>query len=346
MVRVLIIHASDTPEGGIVNATLFYALALRSCGHEPVLWTASKGLKALGDAAGVETVCDPAIKGGLSIFHPGLIARARRLRPGLGAVVHQGARLFAFGRLWFRGVPEFVVFHNRKIGGRRRFSNWLAISETHYHELKACVAAEGLDRNVGLIRNGPLPRRAETVPPRVRSDITIIGALSNFAPEKDTGLLIRAFAKVADRHKQLRLVLAGDGPDAAPCKALAGELGLADRVSFPGWYEDTRAFFASLDLFCLSSREESFALVAVEAMQASLAVISTDTFGPRDIIIPGETGWLTPVGDVDAYSAAISQALSAPALAYEMGQCGALRVKSLYAPEPAGRILETALGLK
>ena len=345
MARILIVHASDTPEGGIVNATLFYALALRARGHTPVLWTASQGLNKLAVEAGIETFCNPAIKGGFSLFHPALIARARRLRPGLQAVVHQGARLFAFGRAWLRGVPEYVVFHNRKIGGRKRFSNWLAISSAHRDELTTAAAAKGLKRTVGLIRNGPLPRPETSQVPARRTAIETIGALSNFAREKDNGLVLRAFAKVARRHADLRLILAGDGPDLETCMSLASELGIAEHVSFPGWYKNTEAFFSSVDLFCLTSREESFALVVVEAMQAGLAVISTDTYGPRDIVLPGVTGWLIPVGDAAALATAIEQAVLSPARTIDMGQLGAQRVKTHYDLVPAGQALEAALQL-
>jgi glycosyltransferase involved in cell wall biosynthesis len=79
---------------------------------------------------------------------------------------------------------------------------------------------------------------------------------------------------------------------------LSRELGVGDRLMFVGKQEQMEDILAIADLFLLTSEYESFGLAALEAMAAGVPVISTNAGGLREINIPGETGYLSDVGDI------------------------------------------------
>jgi UDP-glucose:(heptosyl)LPS alpha-1,3-glucosyltransferase len=77
--------------------------------------------------------------------------------------------------------------------------------------------------------------------------------------------------------------------------ALAGELGIADRVVFAGVTDDMAGCYASADLLAMPSRFDTFGLVVLEAMAAGLPVIITDKTGAKDLVTTGREGFVLPV---------------------------------------------------
>ena len=130
-------------------------------------------------------------------------------------------------------------------------------------------------------------------------------------PEKDFELLLRAFARLVE-HRDASLVILGEGPLRTKLEDLAVRLGIADRVAMPGFRVDTSPFYATADLFVLSSTSEGFGNVLVEAMAAGLPVVSTNCPGPCEVLDHGRYGCLVPAGDVEALTAAMKAALTKP----------------------------------
>lgn len=344
--EVIILHASETDNGGIVAATVFYAAALIAAGYPAEIWTPSLALKKRARDLGIPVFCRKAFRNAAApIVSPAIVARALKARFHAKAVIHQGEKHWLFGRVWLRGLAESVVFHNDKIGQRRLFKHWLALSNRHRDVLDRFAQINGLKPKISVIRNGPLPLASHMAQTRQPKRIATIGALSNFGNKKGNDILIRAFASVCARGHDVRLVLAGNGFEFKKCQALALELGVQEKIDWLGWLWDTRTFFDQIDVFCLPSRNEPFGIVVTEAMQAGLPVIATDTNGPSDIVIAGETGWIVPVGDVGALSSALIDAIENPARAAAYGAAGFDRYLKVYSPEPAGVRLAEALGL-
>ena len=126
--------------------------------------------------------------------------------------------------------------------------------------------------------------------------------------QKNHALLIRSFASLP--RSDARLMILGEGALRAELAQLAMSLGILDRVVMPGFASDPWPYYASADLFVLSSDYEGFANVVAEALQAGLPVVSTDSpHGPREILDDGRFGRLVPVGDVTALAEAIAAEL-------------------------------------
>lgn len=141
----------------------------------------------------------------------------------------------------------------------------------------------------------------------------IVLGMGRLAPQKDFATLLRAFASTATRH-DARLVILGEGEERAELERLATTLGIASRVSLPGFAADPYPLLANADLFVLSSRFEGSPNALIEAMACGARVVSTDCpSGPREILADGEHGHLVPVGDTDGLGAAIARALDGDA---------------------------------
>lgn len=131
---------------------------------------------------------------------------------------------------------------------------------------------------------------------------------SNFRTVKRPLDVIETFAGIAAKQPA-RLLMVGDGPERPRCLALAKQLGIAQRVHFIGSLPNVEMILGVADLFLLPSSQESFGLVALEAMSCGVPVISSDAGGLPEVNVNGETGFTCAVGDTSAMIAASLDAL-------------------------------------
>jgi glycosyltransferase involved in cell wall biosynthesis len=127
-----------------------------------------------------------------------------------------------------------------------------------------------------------------------------IVTLGHFRPEKNIGLSIRAFAEASRQGLAGSLILIGDGVERSSLEALAQELGVADRVFFAGNLLEGRRLLSHANVLILPSKEEGFPNVILEAWQAGLPVLSTDTPGAREISGPEEAACLVRESELPA----------------------------------------------
>jgi glycosyltransferase involved in cell wall biosynthesis len=143
--------------------------------------------------------------------------------------------------------------------------------------------------------------------------------------EKGVDVLLRAFAPVASRAADARLLIAGDGPERGLLERLAAELAIAPRVRFVG-HLARRELESLLDGAWVqavpSLWAEPFGLVGAEAMMRGTAVVASDTGGLTEFIRDGETGLLVPPGDVEALAGALGGLLLEPGRAERVGAAG------------------------
>ncbi len=125
----------------------------------------------------------------------------------------------------------------------------------------------------------------------------------NMIPTKKFDLLLRSFAKLG---KEARLTVFGDGKERGSLEALAGGLGIENRVTFRGNCprEQLAEAYAEADCFVLASESETFGVVYIEAMAAGLPVIATSCGGPEDFVTE-KNGILIPVDDEKALTDAM-----------------------------------------
>lgn len=135
-------------------------------------------------------------------------------------------------------------------------------------------------------------------------------AVGRLSPEKGYDVMLAAFARVATDDPRLRLEILGEGALRNELEQLACELGIADRVRFPGYVENPYKYMARCRVFAFASRWEGLPTVLVEAGVLGCTIVSTDCpSGPRELLTGRAQATLVPVDDTDGFAAALRDAL-------------------------------------
>jgi len=175
-------------------------------------------------------------------------------------------------------------------------------------------AQSGLQSSVFSPRSGPL-----------------IGSVGRLSREKNYGLLLEAFARMT--LPEARLLLVGDGPERGTLEALAGELGIAERVMFAGRQTDPLPYYRQMDVFCLSSDTEGTPMTLLEAGACGVPAVVTDVGGNAEVVQDGVTGLVVPKGDAGALAAALERLCGDAALRVQTGTAARQRVAAEYSVE-------------
>ena len=129
-----------------------------------------------------------------------------------------------------------------------------------------------------------------------------VGVLARLDPMKGLDTFLQAAAIALKTEPKLVFLCIGEGPERARLEGKARNLGIADRISFPGHTDPVKGLNA-LDIACSSSITEGFPNSVAEAMACELPCVVTDVGDSAWIV--GETGWVVPPGDPEALAAAI-----------------------------------------
>lgn len=158
----------------------------------------------------------------------------------------------------------------------------------------------------------------------------VVGTIARLVPVKNHAVLLDAFDRIAQRIKNVRLLIVGDGELRGEMEEKARRLGLQARVHFLGAREDIPDLLPVMDLFVLSSESEGLSIALLEAMAAGLPVVATRVGGTPELVIHGETGLLVRSGHPLELADAITRLLSQPALAAQYGRAGRERVRRFF----------------
>ncbi len=141
------------------------------------------------------------------------------------------------------------------------------------------------------------------------------------------------------------LVLAGDSPELENIKDLVGELGLGDRVHFPGRADrrQVAAYLAGCEFFVISSPAEPFGIVILEAMAAGAAVIAVNNGGPAEIITNGVNGLLAERSEPGELAAAMQRLITDVPLRNRLAAAGKARAAEFAWPKIAQQYLDAYL---
>lgn len=156
-------------------------------------------------------------------------------------------------------------------------------------------------------------------------DDLLVAAVGRFEPQKNPLGLIAAFARAAAGRPAMRLAMAGEGSLLERSRALAEKLGIAGRVSFLGLFQRVPEMLSACDLFVLASHWEGAPMAVIEALAARLPVVATAVGGVPELVVDGETGLLTPPGDVAALAAALGALADDPEKRRRFGDAAGLR---------------------
>ena len=147
----------------------------------------------------------------------------------------------------------------------------------------------------------------------------VVGAAARLDPVKDLATLVRGFAAAREGHPELKLIIAGEGPERPALEALAEELGVRGAVTLAGWLDDMEEFYSALDINTLSSLSETFPYALTEGAAYRLPTVASAVGGIPRLIEDGKTGFLFAPGDWEKLGALLAQLASDPGLRERLG---------------------------
>jgi glycosyltransferase involved in cell wall biosynthesis len=357
---VRVVQVCTLERGGPLEQTLALSERLASRGHEVRVVCVNNAIAARFAAVGTRAIVIP--------FRPGADLRsARRLWPHMRAadVVHAQDRRAG---LWTRVAPfpitSALIYTVHGLpdpylpepAGRRSPS------------MRDRLAYEGLDATLCRRTDAviiPSQALAKTFRTRLRFPARMIwvvpngvpipetalergqevGTLSLLEPVKDIGTFLRAAAQLVPQWPDLRFVVFGDGSQRDELQRAAADLGLSDRIAFPG-FVDRAAALKQLAVLVLPSLVENAPMALLEAMAAGIPAVVSRAGGIPEMV--GDDGaLLVPPGDVQGFSTAIRRLLADSDLAARVAGAARARVQARFSAdanvEATLRIYERAL---
>ncbi len=204
----------------------------------------------------------------------------------------------------------------------------VAVSED---EKKHAVCDLGIVENkVTVIPNGLSSSSSPVTRGEARSRMgysekeKVVGFVGRLSPQKNPTRLIDAFALAVFENKDLRLAVVGSGSLLAQLKKKVEAHGIQDRIKI--WEgQDARLFMAGFDVLFCSSDYEGLPFVFIEALQASVPIVSTPVGGTSECIVQGKTGFVAKDFETKSLAAALCTYVHLDSSAHKELAAAALR---------------------
>jgi len=158
----------------------------------------------------------------------------------------------------------------------------------------------------------------------IGADDIVVGKIARLFPLKGHEFLIAAARQIVDENPAVRFLLVGDGILREQYERDIAEAGLTDRFVFTGLVPPTTIpeLIGAMDIVAHCSEWEGLARVLSQALIAGKPVVSYDVDGAREVVIPGETGYLLPSQSIDELATSINELASDAALRDRLGMTG------------------------
>lgn len=166
----------------------------------------------------------------------------------------------------------------------------------------------------------------------VSDEEVLVGTVVRFVEQKAPDVLMKAFAKVAQRFDHVRLVMVGDGTMKQQLMKVAEKLEITHLVVWPGYVKEENLMVA-FDIFTLSSGYEGFPYVFLDALFTGLPIVTTQVGGSDMVVDEGENGYTIPCGNVEAMSKALFLLVADDKLRNRMGLASLHKSKRFSASE-------------
>lgn len=153
----------------------------------------------------------------------------------------------------------------------------------------------------------------------IQENQIVIGSVGRFVSVKNYPSLIRAMSLIVKKIPNVKLLLAGDGPERSTLENLIVELELAPYISLLGRREDVSELMNLYDIFVLPSFSEGLSNTLLEAMACGTPVVASDVGGNKEIVAEGITGNLYPSDDSDKLAKLLTCLVKEEELRKKMG---------------------------
>jgi glycosyltransferase involved in cell wall biosynthesis len=158
-------------------------------------------------------------------------------------------------------------------------------------------------------------------------DKIVLLYVGRVSKEKDLDVLHRSYRAIRDDYPNLALVIVGDGPYLKELKERMSDL---NEVIFTGFIEgkELADIYCGSDIFVFPSTTDTYGTVLLEAQAAKLPAVVSDSGGPKEVILDGETGIVTKAKDAQSFAAALVKLITDEEARKAMGEKGFLHVST------------------
>lgn len=240
----------------------------------------------------------------------------------------------------FNYFTKFSVNHNLRKVARfivSRFSECLVVlsnEDKGYYQsnmrLKCRIERIYNPTSFENVSDGPVnedPTSALTEPMAGADKKKVALAVGRLTRIKGYDMLLKSWKPVEKRHPDWVLRIVGDGEEREKLEREAVTLGLKN-VEFTGRVENIADYYKNAGFLVLSSRNEGFVMVLLEAMAFSLpAVAFACKAGVKEVVEDGVNGYLVPEGDIRAFAKKMDRMISNDDRRQLMGQNAGIMIK-------------------
>ena len=169
----------------------------------------------------------------------------------------------------------------------------------------------------------------------IGEDERIVLAVGRLSREKAHADLLKAFRLMRDAHLELnlRLVIAGEGPERANLERLAESLGIKKQVIFAGQVNNVQTFYAAADILVNPSHSEGSPYVLLEAMAAGVPIVATAVGGVPEILTNNENALLVNPNDYEELASTLVRLLKDSDLADRLRAASTTRLTTQFSPK-------------
>lgn len=191
-------------------------------------------------------------------------------------------------------------------------------------------SAQVIYNGIDLDRIGAAASSRGALPVPIAAGVPTIGMVAYMDRRKNPMALVEVAARLRPHVPDVRVVLIGDFPDPAyrtTVVARAHALGVDANVVLAGFHANPFPLIAACDVIALPTQRDPFPIALLEAMALGKPVVATGVGGIPEMIASGESGFVVPPDDIDAFAGAILRLLEDRGLRERVGGAARQRLQ-------------------
>ncbi|WP_341790744.1 glycosyltransferase family 4 protein [Rickettsia endosymbiont of Polydrusus tereticollis] len=242
-------------------------------------------------------------------------------------IIAHGNRAINFSKFAKSKHPKLIgIAHNYSLKGLKKCDYVIALTK----HMKEHLLTNNFVKSKIFTLPNMINIKKDFIPHKLYRNPITIGMIARLVPKKGADIFIEAMHILREKGYEFKAIIGGNGEESDKLLALTHKLGLTDYILFTGWVKDKDNFFAELDIFCLPSLHELFGIILLEAMEASLPIVSSNTEGPNEILTHMQEGLLYENASSEDLAEKIIYLIDHPNKAQKFSKAAYLRLKQNY----------------
>ncbi|GAA5252591.1 glycosyltransferase family 4 protein [Candidatus Rickettsia kedanie] len=261
-----------------------------------------------------------------------------KIKPDI--IIAHGNRAINFSKfIKSQNIKLIGIAHNYSLKGLRKCDFVIALT----HHMEEFLLKNNFAESRICILPNMINISKDFTPNKTYRKPIVIGVLARFVAKKGVDVFINAIKILKEKKYDIQAVIGGNGKEKDNLIALTRKLNLQGQISFTGWVNDRDKFFKQIDIFCLPSLHEPFGIIVLEAIEASVPLVSTDTEGPAEILKHMQDGLICKAGSAEDLAEKIVYLIDNPLKAKEFSKNAYLTLKQNYDIKVVSKKLATLL---